>query len=367
MKIALLNTYRVIQGRGGAEKVFCELANGFAQCGHEVLALAYDEAEGRPFYPLDSRVIFINTWSRKNTLSNLVEKVKTFSVIKEIRRERRRKLQFRTRSEKIVLAIREFSPDVILSFQISSSGYIKDGVDDIPVVTMLHGHPDFYEMAEREKDILRKSQRVQVLLPQYEDIFKAKFSKNPPEVVCIHNSVPVYKELSDGMGKKILHIGRIAPEKRQHLLVEAFSLLQKEFPDWTLELWGERSDLEYDKIVCDVIRKCGMNPDSVLKGVSSNVENILKSGSIFVFPSSVEGFPLALTEAMSMGLCCVGCCDCLSVSTLVKDGYSGILTQPNGKDLAEAIKKSNDNSLSEDQLRKECIFGYEKVFKRKGC
>ena len=40
MKIALLNTYRVIQGRGGAEKVFCELANGFAQCGHEVLALA---------------------------------------------------------------------------------------------------------------------------------------------------------------------------------------------------------------------------------------------------------------------------------------------------------------------------------------
>ena len=43
MKIALLNTYRVIQGRGGAEKVFCELANGFAQCGHEVLALAYDE------------------------------------------------------------------------------------------------------------------------------------------------------------------------------------------------------------------------------------------------------------------------------------------------------------------------------------
>lgn len=340
MQIALLNTYRVIQGRGGAEKVFCELANGFAQCGHEVLALAYDEAEGRPFYPLDSRVIFINTWSRKNTLSNLVEKVKTFSVIKEIRRERRRKLQFRTRSEKIVLAIREFSPDVILSFQISSSGYIKDGVDDIPVVTMLHGHPDFYEMAEREKDILRKSQRVQVLLPQYEDIFKAKFSKNPLEVVCIHNSVPVYKELSDGMGKKILHIGRIAPEKRQHLLVEAFSLLQKEFPDWTLELWGERSDLEYDKIVCDVIRKCGMNPDSVLKGVSSNVENILKSGSIFVFPSSVEGFPLALTEAMSMGLCCVGCCDCLSVSTLVKDGYSGILTQPNGKDLAEAIKKA---------------------------
>lgn len=110
-----------------------------------------------------------------------------------------------------------------------------------------------------------------------------------------------------------------------------------------------------------------MNPDSVLKGVSSNVENILKSGSIFVFPSSVEGFPLALTEAMSMGLCCVGCCDCLSVSTLVKDDYSGILTQPNGKDLAEAIKKSNDNSLYEDQLRKECIFGYEKVFKRKGC
>ncbi len=340
MRVVLLNTYRAIQGRGGAEKVFCELANGFAQCGHEVLALAYDEAEGRPFYPLDSRVIFINTWSRKNALSNLVEKVKTFSFIKEIRRERRRKLQFEARSEKIVLAIREFSPDVILSFQISSSGYIKDRVGDIPVVTMLHGYPDFYEIAEEEMDILRKSRRVQVLLPQYEDIFKAKFSKNPPEVVCIHNSVPVYEELADGMGKIILHIGRIAPEKRQHLLVEAFPLLQEDFPDWTLELWGERSDLEYDGFVCDVIRKYGMNPDSVLKGISPDVESILKSASIFVFPSSVEGFPLALTEAMSMGLCCVGCCDCLSVSTLMKDGYSGILTLPNGKDLADAMKKA---------------------------
>lgn len=165
MKIALLNTYRVIQGRGGAEKVFCELANGFAQCGHEVLALAYDEAEGRPFYPLDSRVIFMNTWSGRNVLLSVVEKVKTFSFSKEIRRDRRRKLQqrklFIDRTEKVVLAIREFSPDVILSFQISSSGYIKDGVGDIPVVTMLHGHPDFYEIEEEQKDILRKSRRVQ--------------------------------------------------------------------------------------------------------------------------------------------------------------------------------------------------------------
>ena len=295
------------------------MANGFAQCGHEVLALAYDEAEGRPFYPLDSRVIFMNTWSGRNVLLSVVEKVKTFSFSKEIRRDRRRKLQqrklFIDRTEIVVLAIREFSPDVILSFQISSSGYIKDGVGDIPVVTMLHGHPDFYEIEEEQKDILRKSRRVQVLLPQFEAIFKAKFSKDPPEVVCIHNSVPVYKELSDGMGKKILHIGRIAPEKRQHLLDEAYSLLQKDFPDWTLELWGERSDLEYDRFVCDVIRKCGMTPDSVLKGIS-------------------------LTEAMSMGLCCVGCCDCLSVSTLMKYGYSGILTLPNGKDLADAMKKA---------------------------
>lgn len=77
-----------------------------------------------------------------------------------------------------------------------------------------------------------------------------------------------------------------------------------------------------------------------MKGISPDVESILKSASIFVFPSSVEGFPLALTEAMSMGLCCVGCCDCLSVSTLMKDGYSGILTLPNGKDLADAMKKA---------------------------
>ena len=48
MKIALLNTYRVIQGRGGAEKVFCELANGFAQCGHEVLGKLFKNPRAKP-------------------------------------------------------------------------------------------------------------------------------------------------------------------------------------------------------------------------------------------------------------------------------------------------------------------------------
>ena len=37
----------------------------------------------------------------------------------------------------------------------------------------------------------------------------------------------------------IMHVGRFSKShKRQHILIEVFHLLQKDFPDWKIEFWG---------------------------------------------------------------------------------------------------------------------------------
>lgn len=51
----------MIDAKGGAEKVFCNMANTMAERGCEVVGVCVDNKEGKPFYPLDKKVKFINT------------------------------------------------------------------------------------------------------------------------------------------------------------------------------------------------------------------------------------------------------------------------------------------------------------------
>ena len=68
MRILLLNTYRVVNAKGGTEKVFCDLANAMAEKGHEVFAVCLDENQGLPGFQLDERVIFLNLKVVKRSL-----------------------------------------------------------------------------------------------------------------------------------------------------------------------------------------------------------------------------------------------------------------------------------------------------------
>lgn len=52
MRILLLNTYRVVNAKGGTEKVFCDMANAMAEKGHEVFAVCLDENQGLPGFQL---------------------------------------------------------------------------------------------------------------------------------------------------------------------------------------------------------------------------------------------------------------------------------------------------------------------------
>ena len=69
--------------------------------------------------------------------------------------------------------------------------------------------------------------------------------------------------------------------------------------------------------------------------MADNGIDVLKTGDIFAFPSSAEGFPLALTEAMGGGLPAIGFYDAASVNELIHDNKNGYLCS----DLAEFTEK----------------------------
>ena len=92
-----------------------------------------------------------------------------------------------------------------------------------------------------------------------------------------------------------------------------------------------------------MIHENGLDNQFFLKGTSDNIADELKKASIFAFPSEFEGFSLALSEAMSLGLPAVGCVDCPSIDNLIKNNKNGLLTNSTPESFAEGLAMLMDS------------------------
>ena len=86
MKILLFNLLPMIDSKGGAEKVFCNMANTMVERGHDVVGVCLENKEGKLFYPLDRKVKFINAGIGFKASLNVFEKLKTFFIIDKNKR-----------------------------------------------------------------------------------------------------------------------------------------------------------------------------------------------------------------------------------------------------------------------------------------
>jgi glycosyltransferase involved in cell wall biosynthesis len=102
--------------------------------------------------------------------------------------------------------------------------------------------------------------------------------------------------------KYILSVGRIVPEKRQADLIHAYRLLRDKFPDWRLALVGKADhESDYARSLTALanetegVAMCGFQQGAALAQLYS-------AAGVFALPSSHEGHPIALLEAMAFGL-----------------------------------------------------------------
>ena len=97
----------------------------------------------------------------------------------------------------------------------------------------------------------------------------------------------------------ILQVSRTVPEKRQLDLIESFAAA--ELPGWHLVLVGAIDGLPYARAVQ---ARAAKTPGIVLAGFQSGaaLTTLYVNAGFFVLPSSLEGLPIALLEALSHGL-----------------------------------------------------------------
>ena len=125
--------------------------------------------------------------------------------------------------------------------------------------------------------------------------------------------------------KRIISIGRYAYDKGNDLLLRAWSIIEKEFADWTLDIYGNGDKEPYQ----DLIRELGIDNDRChLYGPIHDVKKEYLSSSIFLLPSRFEGFGLVIIESMACGVPVVSF-DCENgPRSIITDGENGYLVPP---------------------------------------
>ena len=341
--VTLVNLGRVVEAKGGVEKVFCELANNLLSLGFIVNAVCCDRQQGRPGFPLSEDANFYNCWKDNHDflLSRPICNLRSLHPNRNIRRIQRTQLLDKMYQAKLQPHLSAIKTDIWICFQPESAYVIKELLKmPQPAITMFHQNPKFF-IQNPESQLFHKTIEedsiLQVLMPEYAIEFKKILPK--ATIVNIPNSVIPPKTTAQLNNKRIINVGRITKGKHQLLAVKAFHKLSNKYPDWTMEFWGEENENpKYTKEVRESIKKLELEKQVFLKGTTDNIQEKLLNSSIFLFPSESEGLPLSLLEAMSCGLPSIGRYDCPAVNTLIEHKKNGLLCQGTPDSVAESLE-----------------------------
>ena len=355
MKILQYISGRIVNSAGGGKRVFCEMANALVARGHEVYAVCNDFRNGRPFYTLDDRVHFINldgSGRRKIKLLTWFKGIQSFLPVgvKEILERYIVEPMNQKKSEPFVQLIRKVQPDVVIPYFVGDYFLmLRQPMLDVPVILMNHNSAEVFVnfINTREKAVkINTCPHLQVL--QHNSILEIQKVYHGP-IHVIPNTVPQVeeKDLADLTAEKpqktIVMISRMHPDKQQHMLIQAFERLAMDYPEWNVAIYGPPSKQKYLRQLENMIVSLRLTGRVELLGATDRPLDVLRQADIFAFPSSSEGFGLALTEAMAVGLPCVGLKTTSSVNELIVDGVNGFLAENTPADFAEKLKILMDN------------------------
>jgi glycosyltransferase involved in cell wall biosynthesis len=144
----------------------------------------------------------------------------------------------------------------------------------------------------------------------------------------------------------LLFVGRLAPEKRPSILVEAITKLRREGVRAKLTIVGDgplRTQIE------DMIASADLGDLITMKNHIPHIEihNVFRNKQIFILPSRREGVSIALLEAMASGCLCI-VSDIDDNKDAIRSMFNGILFRlDDPQDLTRQIRKTINLTDSE--------------------
>ncbi len=167
---------------------------------------------------------------------------------------------------------------------------------------------------------------------------KQNYAKNIPGCAplhVIHNPAAIKAHRYDEDAKLILSAGQLLPIKQYEKAIEAAAKVLPLHPEWRWIICGEgpeRGKLEA------MIQAYGLTERVFLPGNAEDMDAWYQKAAVFVLTSKMEGLPMVLLEAKSMGVPIVSFDIMTGPSDIVSDSVNGFLVPQDDVDgLAEKL------------------------------
>ena len=135
--------------------------------------------------------------------------------------------------------------------------------------------------------------------------------------------------------------------KNQKLLIAAFALLANDFPEWKVRLLG-KDTTPYASNCRKLVERRELDGRIEFVGFTKNLAAEYSRAAFVAFPSTLEGFPLAILEAAQFALPTVAQNGLPGVSDIVVDGETGLVSYASPRVYAETLRRM----MSDDALRR---------------
>lgn len=324
-------TIRNIDCGGGTERVGLRLANALVERGYNVHMVSYDAKANRPFFHCDER---IKLWC---ILDNIFH--------------RRFRWHFWYGAYRFRKYLKRNKIDVVIDIDTFNALWTAPAIKgtDIKWISWDHFNYSYCagELRKKALQLVHNQANALVLISKADrETYLRETAFKPDFLKQIYNplSFEVDHPIDHSKQKKVIAMGRIAPQKGFDLLLEAWKTVEKQVPDWQLEIvcgYGDYEALEQEA------RDMGLR-NVVCTGPTKDVQGKMSSAAIFALSSRFEGFGLVLTEAAICSVPAVSFdCPC-GPNEIITDGYDGLLVEPeNVPQFAEKLI----TLMKDDELR----------------
>lgn len=309
---------------GGAERVVCNLSNYLVSRGHEIDIITMGDDSN---YGLDNRIhriTLLYKQERKNVCLDSVKRLSRF--VKYLRYKRRDAFVVMLPATTILL----------LRFRFLVKGKIIASERSYPTNYSIKDQRQLKRLAKRADSWVFQTKETQQWYQPYLGNTNSIIIPNPLNDAFVK---PIYVGERKTM---IITAGRLNKVKNHRLLLRAFSRIYKEYPDYSLVIYGEgalKKDLVLEAEHLGII-------DKVSFPGFADWGELSKDASMFILSSNLEGMPNALMEAMALGMPCISTdCDGGGARFLIEDGVNGLLVPKNDVEaMATAMAKLLSNS-----------------------
>lgn len=342
---------------GGMERILIDKVNYFVSVDIRVSILMTEPNKGRePFYYLDSRVklIYMNIGFELSKYSN--------PLLEFMRRQKLKRYYLR--------GVLNVMNDFNITHMISTGGKELDFLSilkkkvpkNIIVICELHFYYKF------RSQFLNSIGRTSFLWKCYGLIrdYQLIMSLSCGDIVVVLTKdncqylsgkgvnvtlIPNFSNIRLDNGesanyrcKQILAVGRLDSQKGFDLLLNAWSLIFKDFPDWNLNIYGRGIWADYLKDISSYLHLTNVSFNDPVH----DVKELYLNHSVFVLPSRYEGFGLVLLEAMQCGVSSIAFNCKTGPADMIINGINGFLVEQGS---IEALADRMKQLLNDERLR----------------